>query len=338
MEGADPAPIPPSVQQGRRRPREPAARAAGADGGNPTRAARRSPRDDIVDDPSSGCSRAGPRGLPRARSRATTARTRPRAYREAPRRGARAPRARAALPGRRHARRRVRRVLRRRARRRGRRCRRRAARLRPRARPRRDVPRLGSTRRRCARPSPPTAPSPSGQRASARRARRWSTAHGVREVCVARLHIAHLRRLLGHDLSISLHDDWQTTSPSRAATPAARRRRAPFELSVLAVESCGGARTIAAQRAGAVLRTRSSSPARARYRRVPFAAPAAPEGVGSTARSSAPSGTARRARSGAALGGCSSSIRLPRSAPRSRRTPHTSASCTPRRRASRVRG
>ncbi|CAE7474482.1 unnamed protein product, partial [Symbiodinium necroappetens] len=36
--------------------------------------------------------------------------------------------------------------------------------------------------------------------------------HGVVKVVVARLYIAHLKRLIGHDPSVSLHDDWQTTS------------------------------------------------------------------------------------------------------------------------------
>ena len=36
--------------------------------------------------------------------------------------------------------------------------------------------------------------------------------HGVQAVCVCRLFIAYLRCILGHDPSVSLHDDWQTTS------------------------------------------------------------------------------------------------------------------------------
>ena len=54
---------------------------------------------------------------------------------------------------------------------------------------------------------------PSGQlRVSAEALAAVVEGKGVRRVCVARLFIAHLRRLLGHDPSISLHDDWQTTA------------------------------------------------------------------------------------------------------------------------------
>mmetsp|Transcript_73459 Transcript_73459/g.192649 ORF Transcript_73459/g.192649 Transcript_73459/m.192649 type:complete len:265 (-) Transcript_73459:34-828(-) len=69
---------------------------------------------------------------------------------------------------------------------------------------------------------------------------------GVRTVCVARLFIAQLRRLLGNDPSISLHDDWQTTSLIASGyascdklDPARSRKVHLFEVSCPKVESIG---------------------------------------------------------------------------------------------------
>merc|ERR1740123_2982519 len=68
---------------------------------------------------------------------------------------------------------------------------------------------------------------------------------GVQKVCVARLFIAHLRRLLGHDPSISLHDDWQTTSliasgySHYTSKPSSSRRVHLFQVSCPKVESVG---------------------------------------------------------------------------------------------------
>mmetsp|Transcript_82159 Transcript_82159/g.255114 ORF Transcript_82159/g.255114 Transcript_82159/m.255114 type:complete len:317 (-) Transcript_82159:71-1021(-) len=68
-------------------------------------------------------------------------------------------------------------------------------------------------------------------------------AKGVQTVCVARLFIAHLRRLLGQDPSISLHDDWQTTaliaSGYAGFGPKPDKRVHLFEVSCPRVESIG---------------------------------------------------------------------------------------------------
>jgi hypothetical protein len=94
---------------------------------------------------------------------------------------------------------------------------------------------------------------------------------GVRRVCVARLFIAHLQRLLGHDPSVSLHDDWQTTSIIASAYAEGDHRPVYlFEVSCPVVESMGWT-----LQAGAVLGGASS-------RHPPwfcFTAPATPDGV-----------------------------------------------------------
>lgn len=83
---------------------------------------------------------------------------------------------------------------------------------------------------------------------------------GIRKVCVARLFISHLRRLLGNDPSISLHDDWQTTSLIASGytsydrrDPSRSRRVHLFELSCPAIESIGWTLQEVAIQSGAVL-------------------------------------------------------------------------------------
>jgi len=65
--------------------------------------------------------------------------------------------------------------------------------------------------------------------------------HGVAKVCVARLFIAHLKRLVGHDCSVSLHDEWETTSIIAAGYMLAPHDKPVylFEVSVPVIESCG---------------------------------------------------------------------------------------------------
>lgn len=76
---------------------------------------------------------------------------------------------------------------------------------------------------------------------------------GVRTVCVARLFISHLRRLLGHDPSISLHDDWQTTSLIASGYAAQDRKVHLFEVSCPKVESIGWTLQEVALQGGEVL-------------------------------------------------------------------------------------
>ncbi|CAE7899016.1 unnamed protein product, partial [Symbiodinium microadriaticum] len=63
--------------------------------------------------------------------------------------------------------------------------------------------------------------------------------HGVVKVVVARLYIAHLKRLIGHDPSVSLHDDWQTTSCIASGYTEKEKSVYLFEVSVPIVESLG---------------------------------------------------------------------------------------------------
>lgn len=63
--------------------------------------------------------------------------------------------------------------------------------------------------------------------------------HGVVKVVVARLYIAHLKRLIGHDPSVSLHDDWQTTSCIASGYMGSGKQVHLFEVSVPVVESLG---------------------------------------------------------------------------------------------------
>jgi len=81
---------------------------------------------------------------------------------------------------------------------------------------------------------------PSGQlRVSAEHLEEVVRMKGLRTVCVARLFIAQLKRLLGHDPSISLHDDWQTTSLIASGYASSLRKVHLFELSCPKVESIG---------------------------------------------------------------------------------------------------
>lgn len=63
--------------------------------------------------------------------------------------------------------------------------------------------------------------------------------HGVAKVAVMRLFISHMDKIGGIDPSISLHDDWQTTSVIASGYAGAGKRVHLFELSVPAVESLG---------------------------------------------------------------------------------------------------
>uniref|UniRef100_A0A7S1KWJ5 Uncharacterized protein n=1 Tax=Neobodo designis TaxID=312471 RepID=A0A7S1KWJ5_NEODS len=108
---------------------------------------------------------------------------------------------------------------------------------------------------------------------------------GVRQVLVARLFIAHLRRLLGVDPSISLHDDWQTTAviasgylaPAAANAPPVGGARSVYlyRVAVPVIESCGWSLQRVAKEAPEFLGPRYADHA-------PwfnFKAPAAPDGV-----------------------------------------------------------
>lgn len=105
---------------------------------------------------------------------------------------------------------------------------------------------------------------------------------GVRTVCVARLFIAHLSRLLGVDSSVSLHDDWQTTSliasgyaSCNKGDPSRSRKVHLFELCCPKVESIGWTLQEVALQRGAVLggATAGHEPW------FLFPAPAVPEGI-----------------------------------------------------------
>ena len=76
---------------------------------------------------------------------------------------------------------------------------------------------------------------------------------GVRTVCVARLFISELKRLLGHDPSISLHDDWQTTSVIASSYASKSKKVHLFEVSVPKVESIGWTLQQVAEQRDAVL-------------------------------------------------------------------------------------
>eukprot|EP00732_Lithocolla_globosa_P004937 Lithocolla_globosa_v1_NODE_4789_length_1366_cov_7.829138.p1 type:complete len:329 gc:universal NODE_4789_length_1366_cov_7.829138:1264-278(-) len=77
--------------------------------------------------------------------------------------------------------------------------------------------------------------------------------HGVRKIAVARLYIAALARLIGHDPSVSLHDDWQTTSCIAAGYASNLRPVYLFQLSVPVIESLGWRLADVAERAPSVL-------------------------------------------------------------------------------------
>ncbi|MGI9239415.1 MAG: hypothetical protein ACR2RV_01360 [Verrucomicrobiales bacterium] len=62
---------------------------------------------------------------------------------------------------------------------------------------------------------------------------------GVRKIVVARLYIAYLGQMIGYDPSISLHDDWETTSCIASGYCGAQKPVNLFQLSVPVVESLG---------------------------------------------------------------------------------------------------
>lgn len=95
---------------------------------------------------------------------------------------------------------------------------------------------------------------PSGQlHASAEELATVVETKGVRQVAVARLFIAHLKRLLGMDPSISLHDDWQTTSLIATGYARGGRRIHLFEVSCPKVESLGWTLQQVAEHSGDIL-------------------------------------------------------------------------------------
>uniref|UniRef100_A0A0G4GW81 Uncharacterized protein n=1 Tax=Chromera velia CCMP2878 TaxID=1169474 RepID=A0A0G4GW81_9ALVE len=99
--------------------------------------------------------------------------------------------------------------------------------------------------------------------------------HGVAKVLVCRLYIAHLERILGADPSISLHDDWQTTSVIASGYLSESKSVYLFGLSVPVIESCGWTLERVSAEAPEFLgdRYKGHEPW---FR---FCAPAAPEGV-----------------------------------------------------------
>lgn len=77
--------------------------------------------------------------------------------------------------------------------------------------------------------------------------------HGVMKVAVVRLYISHMNKIGGMDPSISLHDDWQTTSLIASGYAQGNKRVHLFELSVPAVESLGWTLLEVARRSGPIL-------------------------------------------------------------------------------------
>eukprot|EP01001_Neometanema_parovale_P007056 NODE_3380_length_1230_cov_26.087624_g3209_i0.p1 GENE.NODE_3380_length_1230_cov_26.087624_g3209_i0~~NODE_3380_length_1230_cov_26.087624_g3209_i0.p1 ORF type:complete len:346 (+),score=63.92 NODE_3380_length_1230_cov_26.087624_g3209_i0:58-1038(+) len=78
--------------------------------------------------------------------------------------------------------------------------------------------------------------------------------HGVRKIAVARLFIAHLKRLIGMDPSISLHDEWQITSCIASGYCSYPSKPVYlFEVSVPVVESLGWRLIDVAHRSGDIL-------------------------------------------------------------------------------------
>lgn len=106
--------------------------------------------------------------------------------------------------------------------------------------------------------------------------------HGVRKIAVLRLYIAHLRRNIGHDPSVSLHDDWQTTTAIAAGyasfdklDPERSKAVHLFEMSVPVIESLGWRLIDVAARAGPIL-----GPSYADHKRFfCFKTPAAEDGI-----------------------------------------------------------
>lgn len=99
--------------------------------------------------------------------------------------------------------------------------------------------------------------------------------HGVEKVAVIRLFIAHMPKIGGIDPSISLHDDWQTTSVIASGYAQNGKRIHLFELSVPAVESLGWTLQEVAQRSGPILGPRYAD----HDRWFCFPSPANPEGT-----------------------------------------------------------
>eukprot|EP00656_Telonema_subtile_P021246 TRINITY_DN2227_c0_g1_i1.p1 TRINITY_DN2227_c0_g1~~TRINITY_DN2227_c0_g1_i1.p1 ORF type:complete len:205 (-),score=46.84 TRINITY_DN2227_c0_g1_i1:106-720(-) len=83
--------------------------------------------------------------------------------------------------------------------------------------------------------------------------------HGVTKVAVVRLYISHLQRMIGHDPSISLHDDWQTTTSIASGYASFSNCVAEdkpvylFEVSAPVVESLGWKLIDVAHRSGPIL-------------------------------------------------------------------------------------
>jgi len=78
--------------------------------------------------------------------------------------------------------------------------------------------------------------------------RRVVDTHGVAKVTVVRLYISNMPKIGGVDPSISLHDDWQTTSVIASGYASNAKKVNLFELSVPAVESVGWTLNEVAQR------------------------------------------------------------------------------------------
>ena len=83
--------------------------------------------------------------------------------------------------------------------------------------------------------------SPSGQlKVSAEKLAKVVETHGVRKVMVARLYISQLKHLIGHDPSLSLHDDWQTMTIIASGYSGGDSKKVHlFKVSVPVVESLG---------------------------------------------------------------------------------------------------
>mmetsp|Transcript_43715 Transcript_43715/g.93580 ORF Transcript_43715/g.93580 Transcript_43715/m.93580 type:complete len:357 (+) Transcript_43715:114-1184(+) len=99
--------------------------------------------------------------------------------------------------------------------------------------------------------------------------------HGVTKVAVMRLFISHIDKIGGIDPSISLHDDWQTTSIIASGYARGGKRVHLFEVSVPAVESLGLTLQEVAHRSGPYLGPRYAD----HDRWFLFPSPAVPEGT-----------------------------------------------------------
>eukprot|EP00929_Paragymnodinium_shiwhaense_P009932 TRINITY_DN114357_c0_g1_i1.p1 TRINITY_DN114357_c0_g1~~TRINITY_DN114357_c0_g1_i1.p1 ORF type:complete len:362 (-),score=32.25 TRINITY_DN114357_c0_g1_i1:104-1141(-) len=99
--------------------------------------------------------------------------------------------------------------------------------------------------------------------------------HGVAKVTVMRLYISNLSKIGGVDPSVSLHDDWQTTSLIASGYARSTKKVHLFELSVPAVESVGWTLLEVAQRAPQFLGDKYLD----HERWFKFPSPAVPEGT-----------------------------------------------------------